>query len=83
MTAVQQGASIHEKTVQAVATGEVEQQTRRGRGPDRQPRTTRVETRQLHPLLKAMVKHRKAEPNQIEYLRDGGIIIHNNSNWKK
>lgn len=85
MTAVQQSASLHERSVQEVATGEVEPQPRKRRSRPAPPeaRSSSVTTKSLPPLLKLVVKARGADISQVEFLDDGGIIIHANSDWKR
>lgn len=76
-------ASVHEATVQKVATGEVKP-ARRKRAAE-SGRTSRVRTRQAHPALK-MAHDLGIDPARVEPIGEPpswSAVIHNDATWRK
>jgi hypothetical protein len=73
---VQHTASLHEKTVQQDARGELKNMLRR-RGSDKGPRM-RTERRRVHPLAWAQaLKLADGDHRRIEVLSELSVIVHN------
>lgn len=81
MNRVQERASVHEKTVQDVARGEV--WVPRKRAPQRQL-STRVRSGERHPAL-VMAHALGIKPERVEITAPPpmwGCVIHNDGSWR-
>lgn len=73
---VQRTASLHEKTVQQLASGELEDLPRR-RGPDKGPRL-RTERITVHPLAwKNALRLADGDWRRIEIRSETSLVVHN------
>lgn len=82
MTQLQETASLHEKSVQAVARNEVRLPTQRT--PEVRPRSSRVQERQAHPAY-VMAYALGIASERIEVTAEPplwGCVIHNSGSWR-